>query len=465
MMSRNADGTFGQGPTQAFETGGKAAALLRMGVTIDRQDAVVAFLKSAQRPDGAWGRKEGGSELDSTYRIMRFLFMAKEKPDLDRLTAFIAKCRHSDGGYGVEPGAEASLQGTYYASVILRWARLLNGEPALVETAGFQPLFNGKDLSGWDGESTLWSARDGVLVGTSPGIKHNEFLATSGSWGDFVLKLTFRMTGSESSNSGVQFRSVRIPGTEMSGYQADVGQNYWGCLYDESRRNKILVPASEAAVKAIHKDGWNQYVIDAKGDHIRLYLNSVQSVDYHEAESNIARAGRAAVQIHAGGPMTVEFKNILIQPVPTPKADSSVEPGFHLRTLSSEKGGRKYAVSLPKGYDGKTVFPVILFLHGSGERGEDGILPTQAGIGPAVFNNRDAFPAVVVYPQAKTTWRRRFRRRPRGPRRPRRGSEYAENRPSPRRLDGPLDGRLGKLGSRRGASRSVLGRRADLRSR
>ena len=335
-----------------------------------------------------------------------------------------------------------------------------------VETAGFQPLFNGKDLSGWDGESTLWSVRDGVLVGTSPGIKHNEFLATSGSWGDFVLKLTFRMTGSESSNSGVQFRSVRIPGTEMSGYQADVGQNYWGCLYDESRRNKILVPASEAAVKAIHKDGWNQYVIDAKGDHIRLYLNSVQSVDYHEAESNIARSGRAAVQIHAGGPMTVEFKNILIQPVPTPKADSSVEPGFHLRTLSSEKGGRKYAVSLPKGYDGKTVFPVILFLHGSGERGEDGILPTQTGIGPAVFNNPDGIPAVVVYPQAKTTWR---------------GADSDDARAAldaldevlstlktdPRRvvLTGLSMGGSGSWDSRRGASRSVLGRRADLRSR
>jgi poly(3-hydroxybutyrate) depolymerase/prenyltransferase beta subunit len=405
VKTRNEDGTFGQGEGQARETGGKAVALLRMGVALEKRDAVTSFLKAAQRPDGAWCQKEGVSELETTYRIMRFFFMTKQKPDLDRLASFLAKCRHSDGGYGVQAGADASPQGTYYASIIARWSRILNGEPALVETAGFQPLFNGKDLTGWDGNTTLWSARDGVLVGASPGLKQNEFLATPGSWSDFVLKLTFRMTGSESSNSGVQFRSVRIPGTEMSGYQADVGQNYWGCLYDESRRNKILVPASESAVKAIHKDGWNQYVIDAKADHIRLNLNGVQSVDYHEADPKVARAGRAAVQIHAGGPMTVEFKNILIQSLPTPQADTSVEPGFHLRTLASDKGGRKYAVSIPKGYDGETVFPVILFLHGSGERGEDGVLQTQAGIGPAVFNNMDGFPAVVVYPQAKTTWR------------------------------------------------------------
>ena len=63
------------------------------------------------------------------------------------------------------------------------------------------------------------------------------------SFDDFVLKLSFQLVNGEG-NSGVQFRSVRVPGHEMSGYQADIGQNYWGCLYDESRRNKVLVNAS-----------------------------------------------------------------------------------------------------------------------------------------------------------------------------------------------------------------------------
>ena len=405
LKDRNADGTFGQGLTQARETGGKAVALLRLKTPLENQAAVVAFLKSAQRPDGGWGQKEGASELETSYRIMRFFFMTKEKPDLDRLVKFVGRCRHSDGDYGPRPDAEATLGGTYFATIILHWARRLNGEPAFPETAGFQSLFNGKDLTGWDGDTTLWSAKDGVLVGESPGLKQNEFLATKGSWGDFVLKLTFRMKGSDSSNSGVQFRSVRIPGTEMSGYQADVGQGFWGCLYDESRRNKVLAPASDSALKAIHKNGWNQYIINAKGDEIRLSLNGVESVRYHELDKEIAREGRAALQLHAGGPLTVEFKDISIQPLPLPKEDAGAAPGFHLRALKSGAEKRKYTVFIPPGYDGNTLFPVILFLHGSGERGSDGVVAAQVGIGPAIVNHPDSFPAVVVIPQAKTTWK------------------------------------------------------------
>jgi len=405
LKDRNDDGTFGKGEGRARETGGKAVALLRLKVKLTKRDAVAAFLKSAQRPDGGWSKGEGESDLETTYRVMRFFYMTKESPDLDKLSAFVARCRHSDGGYGPQPGADASLPGTYFATTVLRWVKLLNGESPLTETAGFQPLFNGKDLTGWEGDPWLWAARDGVLVGTSAGLKHNDFLATDKSWGNFVLKLDFRLTGAPGSNSGVQFRSVRVPGHEMSGYQADIGENYWGSLYDESRRNKVLASASADALKELHKDGWNRYVIDAKDDHIRLFLNGVTSVDYHEPDSNIAREGRAAVQLHAGGPLKVEFKNIYIQPLPNPQEDDATSPGFHLRTLKDSAGGRKYTVYIPKGYDGQKAFPVVLFLHGSGERGRDGVVPSQVGLGPAVYNNPDGFPAVAVFPQATTTWR------------------------------------------------------------
>ena len=405
LKDRNADGTFGKGATRARETGGKAVALLRLKSPLENKEAVVAFLKEAQRPDGGWGQKEGESELETSYRIMRLFFMLKEKPDLDRLVTLVSRCRQADGRYGPRAGAEATLGGTYFATIILRWTRELGGEPAFPETAGFRSLFNGKDLTGWEGDASLWLARNGVLVGDSPGLKHNEFLATKESWGDSVLKLTFRMTGADSSNSGVQFRSVRVPGTEMSGYQADVGQNFWGCLYDESRRNKVLAQATDSAVKAIHKDAWNQYMIDAKSDHIRLFLNGVQSVNYHEADKEIARAGRAAVQVHAGEPMKVEFKNIYIQPLPTPKEDDGDSPGFHLRTLKADKEGRKYTVYIPQGDDGAKAFPVVLFLHGSGERGSDGVVSAQVGLGPAILNNPENFPAVAIFPQAKTTWK------------------------------------------------------------
>lgn len=404
LKTQKDDGTFGEGDARPRDTGGKAVALLRMGVKLDKKDQIVAFLKSAQKEDGGWSKGAGGSELETTYRIMRFFYMTREKPDLDRVASLVARCRHSDGSYGTNP-EDAGSGGTYFATIVMRWVRILSGQPALTETAGFQPLFNGKDLDGWDGKESLWSAKDGVLVGRSEGLKNNEFLATRDSWANFVLKLNFRMNGSESSNSGVQFRSVRIPGHEMSGYQADIGQNFWGCLYDESRRNKVLMQASPEALKAINRDGWNHYVIDAKGAHIRLSLNGIQSVDYREEDPAIARDGRAAVQLHAGGPLTMEFKDIYIQALPDPKADDEATPGFHLRTLKSGGDDRKYTVYLPRGYDGTKAFPVVLFLHGSGERGTDGVVQSQVGLGPAILKNPDGFPAIAVFPQARSTWR------------------------------------------------------------
>jgi acetyl esterase/lipase/prenyltransferase beta subunit len=400
---RNPDGTWGEGPGKARATGGAAVALLRMGVDLDKKDAVIAALKGGQRPEGGWSAGEGPADLGSSYRVMRAFFMLGETPDLDRLLAWIARHRQADGGYGPAPGKPADIGSTYSATIMIRWARLLRGEPPVVETAGFVPLFNGKDLSGWEGDTRLWSARDGLLVGTSPGLTHNDFLATDKSYGDFILKLTFRLVGGEG-NSGVQFRSVRVPGHEMSGYQADMGQQYWGCLYDESRRNQVLVQASPKALETLKKDGWNQYTIRAMGDHITLSLNGVTSVDYREPDRQIARDGRIAVQIHAGGPMEVQFQDIDIQPLPIPQADAATTPGFHLRSVKAGSSERPYTVFLPDGYDGRAMFPVVLFLHGSGERGDDGIRSAQVGLGAIIANRPADFPVIAVFPQAQKTW-------------------------------------------------------------
>jgi pimeloyl-ACP methyl ester carboxylesterase len=401
---RNPDGTWGQGPGRFRDTGGAAVALLRMGVTLDKRDAVIEALRAGQRPDGAWSRGEGNSDLEATYRIMRAFFMLKETPDPEKLRGFLARCRQSDGGYATQPRGEADLSGTYYATTILRWVRLLGGEPALVETAGFVPLFNGKDLSGWEGDTALWSARDGKLVGTSPGLKYNDFLATEREYGDFMLRLTFRLADGKG-NSGVQFRSDRLPPHEMIGYQADLGENYWGCLYDESRRKRVLVQASDAALKALHKTRWNQYEIRAMGPKILLTLNGKRSVEYTETDPEIKREGKIAAQIHGGGPMEVQFKDIWVQPLPRPTPDDLDKPGFHLRTVKIEAGERKYSVFLPNGYDGKRTFPVALFLHGSGERGNDGIMGAQVGLGAAIYNNPDDYPLIAVFPQAEKTWK------------------------------------------------------------
>lgn len=180
---------------------------------------------------------------------------------------------------------------------------------------GFRSLFNGKDLSGWEGDTTLWKVADNCVLGDSPGIKHNQFLCTKEEFGDFELKLEFRMKDGVG-NSGVQFRTKKVPNsTEVSGYQADIGEKYWGCLYDESRRNKILVaPPAEFETK-LKKGDWNEYTIRAQGDHVVLKMNGITTVDYREPDANIARSGVVALQVHSGGPMKVEFRNIRIKPL------------------------------------------------------------------------------------------------------------------------------------------------------
>jgi acetyl esterase/lipase len=375
-----------------------------MGLRLDKRDAVLAAIRAGQRSEGGWSKDDGPPDLSSSYRIMRALFMLREKPDIERLLGFVARCRQSDGSYAGTPGGTGDLGGTYLGTIITYWTRQLVGLPPVVETAGFQPLINNGGLSGWEGDTQLWSVRDGVLVGRSPGLDHNEFLATTRPYGDFILSVNFRMVDGKG-NSGVQFRSVRVPPHEMSGYQADLGEGYWGALYDESRRNMTLVYPRSDALKSLNRSDWNRYVIRAMGDRITLTLNGQDTVrDYEETEPNIARTGLVAVQMHAGSPMEIQFKDLMIQPLPAPTAENPTQPGFHLRTVQTDQGERKYTVYVPEGYDGSKTFPVILFLHGSGERGQDGITPAQVGIGPAILNRSGGIPALVVFPQARQTW-------------------------------------------------------------
>jgi prenyltransferase beta subunit len=312
---RQPDGSFGEGAAKAFATGGVAAGILRMGLPLERREAVIDAIKAGQRPDGAWSKDAGPSDLSSSYRVMRCLFMLKEKPDAAKLRAYIAGCRQPDGSYAVAPGGKGNLGATYFAAIILRWLRLLDGSAPVLEAGAFAPLCNGTDLEGWEGNTSLWSARDGTLVGKSPGLDHNEFLATRQGYRDFILSVRFKLENGQG-NSGIQFRSVRIPGTEMSGYQADIGENYWGCLYDESRRNRVLARASSAALEALKKDDWNHYVLCAVGDRITLYLNGVPSVVYREEGAGISGDGQIAVQLHAGAPMEVHFKDLRISVLP-----------------------------------------------------------------------------------------------------------------------------------------------------
>ncbi len=181
----------------------------------------------------------------------------------------------------------------------------------------FRPLFNGKDLTGWEGNLKLWKVQEGMIVGDSPGIRHNDFLATKKEYGDFELRLEFKLHDGKG-NSGIQFRTRRVPdSTNAQGYQADIGENYWGCLYDEHRRNKVLATASPELKKVLKYDDWNSYVIRAQGDHVVLKINGVTTVDYHEKDPKIARSGIIALQVHSGPAMRVDFRNLKIRELKT----------------------------------------------------------------------------------------------------------------------------------------------------
>lgn len=177
-------------------------------------------------------------------------------------------------------------------------------------------LFDGKTFSGWEGPMESFRIENGSIVaGTlEADIPKNQFLSTKREFGDFELRLKFRMIG-EKVNAGVQFRTKRIPDHhEVIGYQADMGGKYWGALYDESRRRTVLAgPDLEEVMKVVNDQDWNEYVIRAEGLRIQLWLNGMKTVDYTEPDASIDRSGVVALQVHSGGPMEAWYKDIILE--------------------------------------------------------------------------------------------------------------------------------------------------------
>jgi putative membrane-bound dehydrogenase-like protein len=203
-------------------------------------------------------------------------------------------------------------------SLLLVLALFITLVPARAEPVS---LFDGKSLEGWDYDPKLWRVEDGLIAGGSltETVTHNDFLASKKTYANFELRVTLRLSGTGFVNSGVQIRSIRKPGSpEMSGYQVDYGKGWYGKLYDESRRNKVLTESvdQKAADAAIKEGDWNEYRIRAEGRRIQSWINGVKALDYTEPDLQIAQDGLIGIQIHGGGKAVVHVKAITIEELP-----------------------------------------------------------------------------------------------------------------------------------------------------
>jgi hypothetical protein len=230
-------------------------------------------------------------------------------------------------------------------SARLRAADAVRNAPA--EPSGMQVLFNGKDLSGWDGNPQLWSVKDGMLRGETtaenPTTGNTFIIWKGGTVKDFDLRLSFRMNASN--NSGIQYRSRHITESGarnqwvVRGYQHELRNeiklpSVSGFIYDEGgKRGRICLVGEqvtwesdgkkvirtdlidqESFEKLFKLDDWNDVVIVGQGNHIQHYLNGRLIVDFTDNEPQLAlKEGIVALQLHAGKPMWVEFKNIRLK--------------------------------------------------------------------------------------------------------------------------------------------------------
>jgi len=223
------------------------------------------------------------------------------------------------------------------------------------------PLFDGQTLENWEGDPKFWRVEDGCLTGghADQNVPHNDFLASTHDYGDFIIRFQIKLTGKEGFiNSGFQIRSQRVPkNSEMAGYQCDYGEpNWYGAVYDESRRNKVMAASDMTALRPVLKlQDWNDYVIRAQGPHITTWINGVMGADYTEADPAIARTGKFGIQIHGGGKTVVQVRNINIEELAPPKPgeifDGAPAPKKPAKASPLSPEEEKATFSLPPGFE------------------------------------------------------------------------------------------------------------------
>ena len=196
---------------------------------------------------------------------------------------------------------------------------------------GFKPMCNGKDLTGWDGMPGWWKVTDGVVWAEStpekPAKTTHYLFWKEAEPADFEMRVSCRISGK--ANSGVSFRCKRLPNWNLEGYQADLdsANQYTGCFYQDGRGivaqrgEKVHIHAAgkktvevfadaKELLKAIKRDGWNDYRIAAAGPRIGIWINGVLMCEVEDHDKKLSlRRGVIALQIHQGPSMKAEFKN------------------------------------------------------------------------------------------------------------------------------------------------------------
>lgn len=223
---------------------------------------------------------------------------------------------------------------------VLTSAFLLQSVAAQDQTDPWQPLFDGKTLEGWEGDTKYWSVRDGAIRGDIPegqSLNHNTWLVWRGApLKNFELRLQFKLSGLPAANSGIQFRCQVDSINHVSGYQADLdlGQTWLGRIYDEHGRallvergqrvkidpegkREIDTFANKDLYPALFREGeWNDYRIIASDHHMSVEVNGTlftELIDLQEGETDLQ--GGLAFQLHSGPETHVAFRNIRIREI------------------------------------------------------------------------------------------------------------------------------------------------------
>lgn len=162
----------------------------------------------------------------------------------------------------------------------------------------------------------FWSITGSIITGGDgiQKIPQNTYLYSNETYGDFELRCLFRLTGDHDKgliNSGIQYRSS-IENYKIIGYQADIGKGYWGDIYDEHRRGKLVQGNLEILKHLLDEDGWNSFIVRCKGNKHELYINGIKTAEYFEEDSKISSNGVIGLQLHSGGNAKIEFKYITI---------------------------------------------------------------------------------------------------------------------------------------------------------